>query len=68
MKSNFKNSNMSYTCCNNSCPNKFCNCPPCFFNTCVKKNSFIGSLYCVENFLCNYQKACNIYKIFCLFK
>lgn len=51
--------------CNNICP-KGCNCYN--FKKCVKKGSVLDSLYCVENFLCCSQKACNLYKLICFFK
>ena len=45
--------------------NTKCICPKC--KKYCKKNNLIESLFCVENFLCSSQKACNIYKLYCLF-
>ena len=68
MRGYFKNCDSSCNGYNCSCPNNFCKYGHCFNNICLTNNSFINSLFCVENFLCNYKKACDIYKIFCLFK
>ena len=37
-------------------------------NICSQTGSLLDSLFCVENFLCNSQKACARYKLFCFFK
>lgn len=36
--------------------------------SCIKIGSVLNSLFCVENFLCNYQKACSVYNLFRFFK
>lgn len=59
-----------HNCCNKSNTNylKKFNCSHCCSNNCIRKGSVINSLFCVENFLCNTQKACSIYKIFSFFR
>lgn len=61
----------------NNCKSLF-NCDKSYYmmnckNSCCSKNckqniNVLNSLFCVENFLCNCQKACSLYSIFRLFK
>lgn len=55
-----------------NCENTFhpCTCKKCCLNKnkCNQNINFLDSLYCVENFLCNSQKACTLYKIFSFFR
>ena len=62
------NGNKIYSHENNFC---FKNCNPYIKNNFCnnKHNSCIScSLFVVENFLSNFQKACNLYRIFWFFK
>lgn len=58
---------------NNCINNKYCcnncnsNCYPVCSKKCIQKGSPLDSLYCVEKFLCNTQKACNLFKFYCFF-
>jgi hypothetical protein len=63
MFNNYNCYNKCFNCCNPICSK---NC--LYFKKCVKKGSALDSLCCVERFLCNSQKACNLYKIFCFFR
>lgn len=67
--SNNKSNNICKNFCNESNFNccKKSNCCPYIQNNCIRKNA-INSLFCVENFLCNTQKACTIYKLRCILK
>lgn len=37
-------------------------------NFTIKKESAINSLFCVESFLCNFQRSINAYKVYNFFK
>ena len=65
----FNNCSNNHSCCNN-CNSNFCNgnnCYPVCSKKCIRKGSPLDSLFCVENFLCNTQKACSLFKLCCLF-
>lgn len=65
MFNNCSNNKACHHNCNcNSCSN---NCYPVCSKKCIKKGSPLDSLFCVENFLCNTQKTCNLFKFYCFF-